>query len=118
MLRVTLDVNGKVIGELKIVRDLTDNDRVRGYTVTVGRTDLKCRLENFDSKLGPWKLAAAALEAAIAQSSINEERIIEFAEQLKNERPGLCSVCREPQFETMSGTTCKNGHGGAPALEA
>ncbi len=25
--------------------------------------------------------------------------------------------CREPQFETPSGITCKNGHGGAPSIE-
>lgn len=29
----------------------------------------------------------------------------------------LCSVCSEPQFDTPSGATCKNGHGGAPAKE-
>jgi len=32
----------------------------------------------------------------------------------------VCSVCGEPQFETPSGMTCKNGHGGAdpkPELE-
>ena len=28
-----------------------------------------------------------------------------------------CSVCGEPQFECPAGTTCKNGHGGAPAKE-
>lgn len=26
----------------------------------------------------------------------------------------ICSVCNEPQFETPSGWTCENGHGGAP----
>lgn len=30
---------------------------------------------------------------------------------------GLCSECREPQFETPSGVTCTNGHGGADPLE-
>ena len=29
----------------------------------------------------------------------------------------LCSVCKEPQFETPSGVTCVNGHGGADPLE-
>lgn len=29
----------------------------------------------------------------------------------------LCSMCKETQFETASGWTCKNGHGGAPVLE-
>lgn len=28
----------------------------------------------------------------------------------------LCSVCRQPQFETIHGTTCCNGHGGADPL--
>lgn len=28
----------------------------------------------------------------------------------------LCSVCGEPQFNTPSGDTCPNGHGGAPSL--
>lgn len=28
-----------------------------------------------------------------------------------------CSVCGEPQFNTPSGDTCKNGHGGAPPSE-
>lgn len=28
-----------------------------------------------------------------------------------------CSVCGEPQFETPSGITCENGHGGAPSKE-
>jgi hypothetical protein len=27
-----------------------------------------------------------------------------------------CSVCGEPQFQTPSGTVCKNGHGGADPL--
>jgi hypothetical protein len=29
----------------------------------------------------------------------------------------LCSVCKEPQFETPSGVTYVNGHGGADPLE-
>jgi hypothetical protein len=29
----------------------------------------------------------------------------------------LCGVCKEPQFETPSGVTCVNGHGGADPLE-
>lgn len=29
----------------------------------------------------------------------------------------LCLLCGEPQFETPSGITCKNGHGGAPSIE-
>lgn len=28
-----------------------------------------------------------------------------------------CSVCNEPQFDTPSGVTCSNGHGGAPSVE-
>lgn len=28
-----------------------------------------------------------------------------------------CSECGMPQFETPSGLTCKNGHGGAPTAE-
>jgi len=28
-----------------------------------------------------------------------------------------CSVCGEPQFDTPSGVTCSNGHGGAPSKE-
>lgn len=28
-----------------------------------------------------------------------------------------CSECKEPQYESPSGTVCKNGHGGYPALE-
>lgn len=31
--------------------------------------------------------------------------------------PKLCSVCREPQFQSPSGLVCKNGHGGAPTIE-
>lgn len=27
-----------------------------------------------------------------------------------------CSVCRKPQFDTPSGVSCENGHGGADAL--
>lgn len=27
----------------------------------------------------------------------------------------LCSVCGEPQFDSRSGTTCPNGHGGVPS---
>jgi len=30
---------------------------------------------------------------------------------------GRCAVCKEPQFDTPSGPTCKNGHVGAPTLE-
>jgi hypothetical protein len=33
-------------------------------------------------------------------------------------RPLLCSICREPQFMSSSGVACKNGHTGAPSLEA
>jgi len=40
---------------------------------------------------------------------------------MKSSRAGLdaplCSVCKEPQFETPSGVTCVNGHGGADPLE-
>lgn len=28
----------------------------------------------------------------------------------------VCSVCRAPQLQSPGGVTCKNGHGGAPAL--
>ena len=28
-----------------------------------------------------------------------------------------CAICNELQYESPSGTVCKNGHGGAPALE-
>lgn len=28
-------------------------------------------------------------------------------------RVGTCPVCSEPQFQTPSGPSCKNGHGGA-----
>lgn len=28
-----------------------------------------------------------------------------------------CSVCGEPQFMTVHGEVCKNGHGGAPPME-
>ena len=30
----------------------------------------------------------------------------------------LCSVCREPQFETPSGMCCSNGHRRAPSIES
>lgn len=30
--------------------------------------------------------------------------------------PGLCVDCREPQFMTRGGLSCKNGHGGAPTI--
>lgn len=30
---------------------------------------------------------------------------------------GTCSVCGEPQFWTPGGSSCPNGHGGAPSLE-
>ena len=64
MLRVTIDVNGKIIGEMKIVRDLTDNDQVRNYTVKLRGDDFpKCRVLGFDSKLGPWHLVAEAIKA-------------------------------------------------------
>jgi len=29
----------------------------------------------------------------------------------------LCSVCREPQYKSYGGDTCKNGHGGADPLD-
>jgi hypothetical protein len=29
----------------------------------------------------------------------------------------LCKVCNERQFDTTSGITCKNGHGGADSIE-
>ena len=29
----------------------------------------------------------------------------------------MCNVCKERQFETPSGVTCSNGHGGADPLE-
>ena len=28
----------------------------------------------------------------------------------------LCSVCKKLQFETPSGLTCEDGHGGAPSI--
>lgn len=38
-------------------------------------------------------------------------------ELLKQKSPGLCEACREPQYMTPSGPTCKNGHGGAGSLD-
>jgi len=32
------------------------------------------------------------------------------------ERPGNCSVCGQPQFNTTSGVSCPNGHGGADSV--
>lgn len=34
-------------------------------------------------------------------------------EPLLDDRTLVCSLCGQPQFETHSGTTCENGHGGA-----
>jgi hypothetical protein len=36
--------------------------------------------------------------------------------KLKNRRV-FCGVCGEPQFNTPSGLTCKNGHGGEESLD-
>jgi len=42
-------------------------------------------------------------------------------ELITSDEPSLtgdkCSLCGEPQLNTPSGVTCKNGHGGAPSLE-
>jgi len=44
--------------------------------------------------------------------------IYEDGEQVKagfiGKDASLCSVCNKPQFDTPSGITCENGHGGAP----
>jgi hypothetical protein len=38
----------------------------------------------------------------------------EYAIYLPKSKLGtVCSICGEPQFETPSGASCKNGHGGA-----
>lgn len=37
-------------------------------------------------------------------------------ERVLRERERLCADCKEPQFDTPSGVTCKNGHGGAASL--
>lgn len=64
MLRVTLDVNGKIIGELKIVRDPESEGRFRDYTAKLRGEDMStCRVEQWDSQLGPWNLVQEAIKA-------------------------------------------------------
>lgn len=42
----------------------------------------------------------------------------DYPEELATEKFGtICSICGEPQFDTPSGPTCKNGHGGADGIE-
>ncbi len=49
-----------------------------------------------------------------AQDLISEaNRLILALEALKHDRGTLCSDCMSPQFMTVHGVTCKNGHGGA-----
>ena len=49
------------------------------------------------------------------------EELTRMIEELRPRRAvavavSRCSVCEEPQYETPSGLTCQNGHGGAPSL--
>lgn len=45
------------------------------------------------------------------------DKAADDADWNQDEHTKHCAVCGEPQFEVPSGTTCKNGHGGAPAKE-
>ena len=115
MLRVTLDVNGKTIGEMHIVRDLTSFGRFRSYAVSLrGEYQPRSRIESFDSEKGAWNLVSEAIKTIRWDGN---ERIENEAGLLAvKEEGGLCSVCEKPQYETPSGATCENGHGGAPTL--
>ena len=66
--------------------------------------------------------------AFIADRLFPGESTISFEDSTRVWRPGyepvdsfkdsgeLCSICREPQYLTLSVPVCKNGHGGAPPL--
>lgn len=41
---------------------------------------------------------------------------IQFDEVVKDPKTH-CSICNAPQFDSSSGITCKNGHGGADSIE-
>jgi hypothetical protein len=63
MLRVTLDVNGKVIGTLTIICDKNCTGRTRNYTVKHQGADAPpSRVEGFDAERGAWHLAAEAIK--------------------------------------------------------
>ena len=55
------------------------------------------------------------------QDYVSVEELEALVILMKSARAGLdaplCGVCKEPQFETPSGVTCVNGHGGADPLE-
>lgn len=61
--------------------------------------------------------AANAALAILSRAHVPQEQT-SIAQALPSwhvQKPGQCSVCQQPQFETPSGVTCANGHGGAEA---
>lgn len=58
---------------------------------------------------------SAAVEGALRLRDLSVlPPVAESQENLPRETGTYCSVCAEEQFETPSGVTCVNGHGGAP----
>lgn len=73
-------------------------------------------------RLGCWCGAHEQCHVDVLIDWINADGDIATLEELFHNKQAAetvtrCSVCGEPQFDTMSGMTCSNGHGGAPALE-
>lgn len=67
------------------------------------------------------RLTQAATELGRTVMDLAEAAVAEAALDYDRHRPRaltvtFCSICREPQFNTPAGITCKNGHGGAEPL--
>lgn len=56
--------------------------------------------------------AELPLLISILQGTLDKHKAGSIAQTGTN-----CAECGAPQFETPSGVTCKNGHGGSPSLD-
>jgi hypothetical protein len=70
--------------------------------------------ESDTSRGNKWKVSPTSPDISIDEDDALLDTAIARLYEDDSGEDLKCSVCGEPQFETPHGTTCKNGHGGAP----
>lgn len=94
------------ISETEIAAIRAGADAAGQYLDSIGKTDLAKLTES------EWlTVHEASICTALDYLAAESNKAMPW-----QSLPTKCSVCNEPQFETVHGTTCKNGHGGAEPL--
>jgi hypothetical protein len=86
-------------------RDWIEDDRILSILDTV--------IGAFDKTTNTSKEEAKKIVEKLEETAQTVEKAAEEKEDKPKYTGTKCSVCGEPQFETTSGDSCKNGHGGA-----